>query len=86
MLVGDTRTHEHYVPITHYVMDVLLKASFILKEEVIKLQHKMGTTREVWNKLRDRDFLLVYHEKLYIFRKPTHQDDLNTYKYSTLLD
>ncbi|MEM4520070.1 MAG: DNA methyltransferase [Sulfolobales archaeon] len=85
ILVGDTRIHKHYVPITHYVMDVLLKAGFILKEEVIKLQHKMRATREVWNKLRDRDFLLIYHEKLYIFRKPAHQDDLNTYKYSTLL-
>jgi len=69
ILVGDTRIHKHYVPISHYVLQVFLDTGFILKEEVVKIQHKMKTTREVWNKLRDRDFLLIYHEKLYIFRK-----------------
>jgi hypothetical protein len=30
----------------------------------------MKTTREVWRKLRERDFLLIYHEKLFILEKP----------------
>jgi hypothetical protein len=34
----------------------------------------MKTTREVWSKLRDRDFLLIYHEKLFILEKPRHRD------------
>ena len=82
ILIGDTRVNKHYVPISHYVLDVFLDAGFILKEEVIKIQHKMKTTREVWNKLKDRDFLLIYHEKLYIFRKPNSGERTDELKYS----
>ena len=70
VLVGDTRIKKHYVPVTHYVLLTLLDAGFVLREEVIKIQHKMKTTREVWRKLRERDFLLIYHEKLFILEKP----------------
>ena len=85
ILVGDTRIHKHYVPITHYVLEVLLKAGFILKEEVVKIQHKMKTTREKWAKLKERDFLLIYHEKLYILRKPENTADYKKHKYSSYL-
>ncbi len=85
ILVGDTRIHKHYVPITHYVLEMLLKAGFILREEVVKIQHKMKTTREKWAKLRERDFLLIYHEKLYILRKPENTSEYNRYKYSSYL-
>jgi DNA modification methylase len=74
VLIGDTRVKRHYVPITHYALMVLLDVGFVLKEEVIKVQHRMKTTREVWSKLRDRDFLLIYHEKLFILEKPRHRD------------
>jgi len=74
ILVGDTRVKKHYIPITHYALLVLLDAGFTLKEEVIKIQHKMKTTREVWSKLRERDFLLIYHEKLFILEKTVHRD------------
>ena len=83
VLVGDTRIHKHYVPITHYALQVLLDVGFILKEEVVKIQHKMKTTREHWAKLRDRDFLLIYHEKLFILRKPKSRDEYHRYKYSS---
>jgi len=86
ILVGDTRIHKHYVPITHYVLQILLKAGFILKEEVIKIQHKMKTTRERWEKLRERDFLLIYHEKLYILRKPVDAGEYSKYKYSSYME
>ncbi len=86
ILIGDTRTHKHYVPITHYVLQVLLKAGFILKEEVIKIQHKMKTTREVWSKLKERDFLLIYHEKLFILRKPEDTREYKKYKYSSYFE
>ena len=82
ILIGDTRIHRHYVPISHYVLDIFLREGFILKEEVIKIQHKMKTTREVWEKVKDRDFLLIYHEKLYIFRKPNIGENLKRYNYS----
>ena len=74
VLIGDTRVKRHYVPITHYALMVLLDVGFVLKEEVIKVQHRMKTTREVWSKLRDRDFLLIYHEKLFILEKPRYRD------------
>ena len=45
-----------------------------MKEEVVKIQHKMKTTREVWSKLRNRDFLLIYHEKFFILEKPRQKD------------
>ena len=83
ILVGDTRIHKHYVPITHYVLQTLLKTGFILKEEVVKIQHKMKTTREKWIHIKERDFLLIYHEKLYILRKPENTSEYKKYKYSS---
>ncbi|MGB9828034.1 MAG: DNA methyltransferase [Thermosphaera sp.] len=74
ILVGDTRVRKHYVPLTHYVLLTLLDTGFVLMEEVVKIQHKMKTTREVWSRLRNRDFLLIYHEKLFILRKPVGKD------------
>lgn len=82
VLIGDTRVHKHYVPASYHVVRVFLEAGFILKEEVIKIQHKMKTTREVWRKVRGRDFLLIYHEKLYILRKPSDTNDKVRHKYS----
>lgn len=86
ILVGDTRVHKHYVPITHYVLRVLLDEGFILREEVVKIQHKMKTTREKWVKLKEREFLLIYHEKLFILRKPGDPSWYEKYKYSSRID
>ncbi len=83
LLAGDTRIHKHYVPITHYILEVLLKSGFILREEVVKIQHKMKATREKWARLRERDFLLIYHEKLYILRKPASRSEYDKYRYSS---
>ena len=74
ILLGDTRIRRRYVPITHYALMVLLDVGFVLREEVIKVQHRMKTTREVWSRLRDRDFLLIYHEKLFVLEKPRRRD------------
>ena len=83
-LIGDTRRHKHYVPISHYVLEKLLEPGFILKEEIIKIQHKMKTTREVWKRLGNKGFLLIYHEKLYVLRKPGEKEKTSRYKYSML--
>jgi len=69
ILVGDTRLKKRYVPASHYVLLTLLDAGFVLREEVIKMQHNMKTTREVWQKRKERDFLLIRHEKLFILEK-----------------
>ncbi len=83
ILVGDTRIRKHYVPLTHYILEILLDTGYILREEVIKIQHKMKTTREVWSRFRRRDFLLIYHEKLYILRKPVSEKEYKKYRYSS---
>jgi DNA modification methylase len=73
LLIGDTRRKRHYVPISHYALFLALEEGFVLREEIIKVQHRMKTTMEVWSKLR-RDFLLIKHEKLFVFRKPSRTE------------
>jgi DNA modification methylase len=69
VLIGDTRKNKHYIPISHYVMDEFFKLGFILKEEIIKLQHNCTHTSR-WNTLADKmGFYLIMHEHLFVFRK-----------------
>ena len=98
ILIGDTRKCRHYVPIAFRVMMEFLKAGFILKEDVIKMQWNMKTTRQKWSGLVETsdaywgekpegkkywtDFLLILHEHLFIFRKPKPDEDTSKYKYS----
>jgi len=70
VLVGDTRIKKYYVPTTHYALLALLDVGFALREEVVKVQHNMKTTREVWMWRKERDFLLIHHEKLFVLEKP----------------
>jgi DNA modification methylase len=79
ILIGDTRIKKRYVPASHYALLVLLDAGFVLREEVVKIQHNMKTTREVWRKMKGKDFLLIRHEKLYILEKPRRTDALPKY-------
>ena len=78
ILIGDTRRRRHFVPLAFNVMQRFLKAGFILKEDVIKLQHNCSMTR-YWSS-QTKDFLLIMHEHLFIFRKPTQSEDLSIYK------
>lgn len=69
VLIGDTRKNKHYIPISHYVMDEFLKLGFVLKEEIIKLQHNC-THSTRWNTLADKmGFYLIMHEHLFVFRR-----------------
>ncbi len=69
ILMGDTRRNKHFVPITPRVLMSFLEAGFILREDIIKLQWKMKSTREKWFG-KKYDFYLIGHEHLYVFRKP----------------
>lgn len=82
ILIGDTRRRRHYVPLAFSVMQRFLKAGFILKEDVIKLQHNCSATR-YWT-AQERDFLLIMHEHLFIFRKPSKNENVSIYKDSIL--
>jgi DNA modification methylase len=76
ILIGDTRRHKHVVPVSFRIMQVFLNNGFVLKEDIIKVQHntKMAS---VWSKKSvQSNFLLLMHEHLFVFRKPESGEDL----------
>jgi hypothetical protein len=81
ILIGDTRKHKHYIPISARVLEQFLDAGFILREDIIKIQHKMKSTREKWRGTK-YDFYLLAHEHLYVFRKPATGEKLSEFKNS----
>ncbi len=78
ILIGDTRRRRHYVPLAFSVMQRFLKAGFILKEDIIKVQHNCSTTR-YWG-AQSRDFLLIMHEHLFVFRKIAAGENKSVFK------
>jgi DNA modification methylase len=83
ILIGDTRKGRHYVPLAFHVMGRFLKVGFILKEDIIKVQHHCKRTG-YWQQKAQRDrFYLIMHEHLFVFRKPRVGEDLSRIKYST---
>lgn len=68
ILMGDTRRHKHFVPISARVMLAFLSAGFVIREDIVKIQWKMKSTRERWAGSK-YDFLLLAHEHLFVFRK-----------------
>lgn len=82
LLMGDTRRRRHFVPLAFNVMQRFLKAGFILKEDIIKLQHNCATTR-YWN-AQEKDFLLIMHEHLFVYRKPDAEEELSICKDSLM--
>lgn len=81
IMIGDTRKHKHYVPIAFRVMQIFLDVGFILKEDIIKLQWNMKTTREKWNS-KEYDFYLIEHEHIFVFRKPENEKEYKKYRFS----
>ena len=81
ILIGDTRRHRHYIPISHNVLRIFLDFGFILKEDIIKVQHKTKRTREAWLG-SNYDFYKIAHEHLYIFRKPARGEKTSQFKHS----
>ncbi len=82
VLVGDTRRRKHHVPISFRVMQAFLDAGFILKEDIIKLQHNMKVT-PLWRKRSaELNFLLLQYEHLFVFRKPEKNEKTSMFKES----
>ncbi len=81
ILIGDTRKHLHFIPISTRVMLVFLEAGFILREDIIKVQHKTTTELGKW-RAKDYPFYKLAHEHLYIFRKPKTGERLTKYRHS----
>ena len=79
ILMGDTRRNKHYTPIAFRVMQAFLEAGFILKEDIIKAQWNTQT-EGLWSRLsRDKNFLLIMHEHLFVFRKPGPEEKVRPY-------
>ena len=82
ILIGDTRKSRHYVPLSFYVMNLFLRNGFVLKEDIIKVQHNCKST-PYWEKQFEKyDFYLIMHEHLFVFRKPQKGEDLSRIRYS----
>ncbi|MBP1910731.1 TRM11 family SAM-dependent methyltransferase [Methanolobus bombayensis] len=79
ILIGDTRRHKHYVPLSSRLMQTFLDVGFILKEDIIKHQWNTTSGYGDWNS-KAKDFYLIAHEHLFIFRKPKENEDLNKFK------
>jgi DNA modification methylase len=82
ILIGDTRKHKHYVPISVRVLAQFLDAGFVLREDIVKLQWKTKTTRERWRSSK-LDFYKIAHEHLYVFRKPNDESERKSMKLSS---
>lgn len=82
ILIGDIRKNKHHIPLAFRVMQCFLNAGFILKEDVIKIQHQMRSSSFWRNKSKEFNFLLLKHEHLFIFRKPKKDEKKDKYKYS----
>jgi|SRR3990172_8686660 len=86
ILMGDTRRGRHYVPLAFNVMLRFQNVGFILKEDIIKVQHNCSATeRWRWKAKRDK-FYLIMHEHLFVFRKPGEGEDVSRLRYSRLID
>jgi len=82
ILIGDTRRARHYVPLAFLVMQGFLKCGFLLKEDIIKLQHNCESTH-YWQSHAGRyGIYLIMHEHLFVFRKPKDEVDYLNYPYS----
>ena len=83
ILIGDTRKGKHYVPLAFHVLQRFLKVGFVLKEDIVKVQHNCTyTKRWEWKAKKDK-FYLIMHEHLFVFRKPKAGEDLSRIKYSS---
>jgi len=77
ILIGDTRRGRHFVPLAYRVMDEFLGAGFVLKEDIIKVQHNCGSTSRWVGKAAKAGFYLIMHEHLFVFRRPEAGEDLS---------
>ncbi len=83
ILIGDTRKGRHYVPLAFNVMLRFLDAGFVLKEDIVKVQHNCQMTKRwEWKAKKDK-FYLIMHEHLFVFRKPCINEDISRIKFST---
>ncbi len=84
VLIGDTRKAQHYVPLSHFVLQKFLQNGFALKEEIIKGQHNCVFSNRWIARAKEYKFYLIMHEHLFVFRKPKVNEDLSRIRWSTI--
>lgn len=84
ILIGDTRKGQHYVPLSHFVLDRCLKVGFALKEEIIKTQHNTTYSPRWAGAARSYRFYLIMHEHLFVLRKPRAGEDFARIRHSVM--
>lgn len=69
ILMGDTRKNGYINPLGFNVMNIFIKNKFMLKEIIIKKQHNCSST-DYWKDISiKRNFYLIEHEYLFVFKK-----------------
>ena len=69
ILMGDTRKNGFIIPLGFDVMNIFINSGFKLKEIIIKEQHNCSSTN-YWKEISvKRNFYLIAHEYLFIFKK-----------------
>ncbi|MBI5057946.1 MAG: methyltransferase domain-containing protein [Nitrospirae bacterium] len=69
ILIGDTRRNKFYIPLAFKAMERFLKAGFVLREDIIKVQHNCRATGFWVKKSKLYNFLLIMHEHIFVFQK-----------------
>ncbi|MFH0999850.1 MAG: DNA methyltransferase [Bacteroidota bacterium] len=82
VLIGDTRKSQHYVPLSHFVLQRFLNVGFAIKEEIIKTQHNCTSSKRWEASANKWGFYLIMHEHLFVFRKPEKNENRNKIKWS----
>lgn len=69
VLMGDTRKNGYIVPIGFNVLEIFMNTGFKLKEIIIKQQNNCKSTN-YWKEISiKRNFYLIAHEYLFVFKK-----------------
>lgn len=69
ILMGDTRKNGFIIPMGFDVMNIFIRSGFKIKEIIIKEQHNCSSTN-YWKELSiKRNFYLIAHEYLFVFKK-----------------
>ena len=69
IMVGDTHSSSHFVPISTHMMLDFLSCGFILKEDIIKREWNCESDRYL-SKYAGAEFMLTMHEHIFVFVKP----------------
>jgi len=83
VLIGDTRKAQHYVPLSYFLLKTFLQSNFVLKEEIIKIQHNCTYSKRWEDNAQKWGFFLIMHEHLFVFRKPAENESLTKIKWSS---